>query len=203
MLKICHVTDAHPPEDGRIFRRASVSSARAGYDTYLVECGNSYDKSGVHIVGIGKPNKPGRLNRIFLFSKKAYKEALKVDADLYHLHDPELLLYALKFKRNGKHVVFDSHENYVEQIKCKPYLNPVVARFLSFCFQFYLKFFLRRIDGITYPGSDDCSNIYKGLCSRVVSTDNLPWLSELYDLYDENVNKQAYTACYIGGLDNA
>ena len=27
MKKICHVTSAHPPEDGRIFRRECVSAA--------------------------------------------------------------------------------------------------------------------------------------------------------------------------------
>ena len=61
MKKICHVTSAHPPEDGRIFRRACVSAANAGYDTYLVEQGDTYEKNGVHIVGIGKPEKSGRI----------------------------------------------------------------------------------------------------------------------------------------------
>ena len=122
MKKICHVTSAHPPEDGRIFRRACVSSAKAGYETYLVERGYSYDKNGVHIVGIGMPARKSRIYRMTAFARKAYRQSLELNADLYHLHDPELLPYALKLKKHNKAVVFDSHENYVDQIKEKPYL---------------------------------------------------------------------------------
>lgn len=201
MKTVCHVTSAHPQEDGRIFRRACVSAAKAGYETYLVEQGDSYDKQGVHIVGIGKPEKAGRLYRMTTFAKKAYEAALKVDADLYQFHDPELLPYAMKLKRMGKAVVFDSHENYVEQFKNKPYLPKLAATLLSAWFAIYSKRIYRRIDGLTYPGNDEFPSVYDGLCKRVVATDNLPWLSELYDQYDASVEREPNTACYVGGLD--
>ena len=52
-------------------------------------------------------------------AKDIYKKALEIDADIYHFHDPELLPYGLKLKKKGKSVIFDSHENYSEQIKEK------------------------------------------------------------------------------------
>ena len=203
MKKVCHVTSAHPPEDGRIFRRACISSVKAGFDTYLIEQGETYEKSGVHIKGIGVPNKSGRLYRMTIFARKAYKAAVDVDADIYHLHDPELLPYAIKLKKRGKAVVFDSHENYVEQIRNKPYLPKPVAILISKWFSLYSKKVYGMLDGLTYPGNEDYKSVFDNLSKRVVSTDNLPWLSELYDKYDPLVERVPNTACYIGGLDEA
>ena len=203
MKKICHVTSAHPPEDGRIFRRECVSAAKAGYETYLVEQGDTYDKNGVHIVGLGKPEKPGRLFRMTVFARKAYDAAKAVDADLYHFHDPELLPYALKLKKEGKAVVFDSHEDYIEQIRFKPYLPKIAALGASIWFSRYSDRIFSKIDGLVYPGNDDFPSAYAGKCKNVVSIDNVPWLNELYDKYEPDTVREPNTACYLGGLDEA
>ncbi len=203
MKKVCHVTSAHPPEDGRIFRRACISAAMAGYDTYLVERGDTYDKNGVHIIGIGKPEKTGRIYRMTTFAKKAYEKARELDADLYQLHDPELLPYAKKLKSLGKADVFDSHENYLEQFRNKPYLPKPAAVLLSKWFSSYSRKVYGMIDGLTYPGNDECKSVYDGLNKRVVATDNLPWLNELYDKFDSTIEREPNTACYVGGLDEA
>ena len=134
---ICHVTSSHPVEDGRIFRRACRTAAKAGYKTYLVQRGKSYEKDGVHIRGLGEPRKNSRLYLFLRFNKIAYKKALEVDADLYHLHDLELLPYALRLIKKNKKVVFDSHENYVEQIRIKPYLPKKIAVIVSKLFFLY------------------------------------------------------------------
>lgn len=203
MKKICHVTSAHPKEDGRIYRRACISSVQAGYDTYLVEKGETYEKNGVHIIGIGYPKKSDRLYRMTSFARQAYKAAVDVDADLYQLHDPELLPYALKLKRIGKAVVYDSHENYVEQLKNKTYLPKPICQLVSWIYDKYSRFVFSRIDGLTYPGNDGEPTPLDGLCKIVAPTDNLPWLSELYDEYDNNISKLDRSACYIGSLDES
>lgn len=110
MIKVCHMTSAHDPEDIRIFHKECVSLAKAGYDVYLVQPGDSYEKNGVHLVGLSAPAQ-GRMEHFLHSAKNAYKKALEVDADIYHLHDPELLGYGLKLKRRGKKVTFDSHEH--------------------------------------------------------------------------------------------
>ena len=83
IIKICHVTSSHPPEDGRIFRRACIAAVKAGYETHLIQKGKSYCKNGVTIHGIGIPRNNSRLYLFTVFNKKAYQEALKVDADIY------------------------------------------------------------------------------------------------------------------------
>ena len=198
MYKVCHVTSVHQPEDGRIFRRACVSLAKAGYDTYLVERGESYDKDGVHIIGIGKPEKPGRLYRMTTFTKKAFEAALKVDADLYHLHDPELLQFARQLKKKGKKVVFDSHENYVLMIKEKKYLPfpTLIAKW----FERYSNKIFSEIDGVIYPNTGEYYTNLSKICKHICVTGNYPWKHELYDYYSAEIPKEKRTACYIGTL---
>lgn len=45
MVKVCHMTSAHAPEDERIFFKEGMSLAANGYETYLVARGNSYEKT--------------------------------------------------------------------------------------------------------------------------------------------------------------
>ncbi len=195
-MKICHMTSAHPPEDGRIFLRECTSLAEAGYETYLVERGSTYDKNGVHIIGVGE-FKGSRLDRIFKFSNVIYHEALKLDADIYHLHDPELLLYAHKLKKKGKKVIFDRHEDYVAQIKCKPYLPFWVAYILSKIYKKFEDYIFNKIDAIIIPCLRNGKHDLKG---RVVTLDNYPKLTELYDFYDSTIEKYEKSVCHIGSL---
>ena len=73
-IKVCHLTSAHDKEDDRIFLKECVSLADNGYEVYLVECGDSYVKSGVNIVGAGQAP-AGRLKRMTSFSKTVFKKA--------------------------------------------------------------------------------------------------------------------------------
>lgn len=128
-MKVCHMTSAHGEEDVRIFHKECVSLARAGYDVYLVERGKSYDKDGVHILGVGEIS-GSRWKRMTGGARKVYRRALEVDADIYHFHDPELLPYGLKLKRKGKKVIFDSHENTLESILEKQWIPSPVRKII-------------------------------------------------------------------------
>lgn len=201
MIKICHITSAHGVEDGRIFCKECISLAKAGYDVYLVERGNSYDKNGVHIVGVGDiPT--NRWKRMTEGVQKVYEAALKIDADIYHLHDPELLRIALKLKKLGKKVIFDSHENYVKQTKLKSYLPLHSAKFVAFVLKYYLKYVLDRIDGVIFPCLDmDGSFPVWTNCHQKVTVDNYPLLEELYHNYDDKIDREINSLCYVGTLD--
>ncbi len=202
MIKVCHMTSAHEEEDIRIFHKECISLARAGYEVYLVERGDSYDKNGVHIVGVGKIP-ASRLKRMTQGAKTVYRAAKALDADIYHFHDPELLPYGLKLKKEGKKVVFDSHEMYTEQIREKPYLPHWLAKLISCAYESYERRVLGHIDGLVYTCLKDGIHPFAGKCRHITTIDNTPILGELYDQYDPSAQKEARSVVYVGGLSYA
>ena len=199
MIKVCHMTSVHAPEDGRIFFKECTSSANAGYETYLVERGATYDKNGVHIVGVGD-FQGNRLQRMLTLTKRVYETALKINAEIYHIHDPELLPYALKLKKKGKKVIFDSHEYYSDQIRNKPYLPKSISTIIACIYKLYENYVCKRIDAVIFPCLKNGIHPFQGKCKRVITLNNVPMLGELYDHYDPKIEKYPNSICYIGGL---
>lgn len=199
-IKICHMTSVHAPEDVRIFHKECVSLAQAGYEVYLVERGETYDKNGVHIVGVGEMPK-SRWKRMTEGTKRVYQKALALDCDIYHLHDPELLPYARKLKRKGKKVVFDSHELTKEQIRGKKYIPGWAIAAVANAYGRYEEHILRQIDGVIFP----C--LIKGQFplagKRKVLLNNVPRLSEFYYKYDSSIQKRERSLCMVGTVSKS
>lgn len=147
MKRICHMTSVHKSDDTRIFHKECVSLAKEGYEVYLVTPGESREDQGVHVIGVG--DKPiSRLRRMTETAKKVYLAALALNCDIYHLHDPELLPYALRLKRRKKVVIFDSHENILDYISEKRWIPSVVRRPIHLLATWYIRRTLPRLDAL-------------------------------------------------------
>ena len=107
-MKICHISTAHPRYDVRIFLKECVSLSKSFQEVHLIIADGLGDetKNNVIIHDIGKPQT--RKDRFLNFSKLALIKAKELKADLYHLHDPELLRIALKLQKSGAKVIYDS-----------------------------------------------------------------------------------------------
>lgn len=193
------MTSVHESYDNRIFYRECVSLANAGFDTYLVAKGESREELGVHVVGVGDAP-AGRLERMFSFSERIYQKALELDAEIYHLHDPELLSFALKLKKKGKKVIFDSHERYVELIQIKYYLPKWLRSTVAFLYDKFELFVLKRIDAAIFPCTYEGVHPLAGRCRVLETIDNFPALEDLYDNYDPAAIKEKNSICHIGSL---
>lgn len=176
MSKVCHMTSAHGPEDERIFHKECVSLARAGYEVYQVSQGKSYEKGGVHIVGVGELP-AGRLARMTSFTKKVYQAALALDADLYHFHDPELLPYGLKLKKKGKKVIFDSHEDTLQSILEKEWIPSPIRKVMRLWFKCQQEKVCKRIDAVVVVTPHQV-DFFKPLNPQTVQVSNFPMLEE-------------------------
>lgn len=197
MRKVCHMTSAHDEEDVRIFHKECVSLAENGYEVWLVERGESREKNGVHIVGVGEIPE-GRLKRMTEGARRVYETALALDCELYHLHDPELLPYGLMLKRMGKKVVFDSHEMTREQFLLKPYVNQFTGPLLTGVYGAYEDYVLKRLDGVIFPCPIEGRFPLPGKNRTYV--DNFPRLREMYERYDPDAVKEPGTVCIVGSL---
>lgn len=201
-VKVCHVTSAHPRYDTRIFHKECTSLAKAGYDVTLFVADNKAPevRNGVKIISADF-NPKSRWDRILHSSDVMFKYAMQVNAEIYHLHDPELLPIAKKLKQRGKKVIFDSHENYPAQIACKPYLPNIVRKPASFAYKTYETHIIKYCDAVIVP----CTfyggiNIFEGRCKRTVYISNAPKLDELYDCYKQENRKWDRAVCHVGSL---
>jgi len=148
-MKICHVTCVHPRHDIRIFEKECVSLAKAGYETYLVVNDSEPDEyiKGVHIISTGFIPK-GRKERFLKAADYVLKKALEIDAEVYQLHDPELLKISGKLLNYGKKVIFDAHEDAEEQIKDKTWIPAGLRGIISKVYGVYSHSVMRRVTGI-------------------------------------------------------
>ena len=196
--KICHVTSVHNSDDVRIFEKESVSLAKkAEYEVYLVAPGEPRNDKNVSVIGIGeKPS--SRVKRMISFSKNAYKEALKVDADIYHLHDPELLRYALSFKKNGKKVIFDAHEDTIGDIRRKEYIPKIFRKVITVILEKYLQYVVPRIDAIVTVTPRIVEN-YKKYTDNVYLITNYPIIDDKEPILSSK-NEDKTMLCFAGGI---
>ncbi|NWK62070.1 glycosyltransferase [Acinetobacter sp. SwsAc3] len=158
MKKICHVTSVHYRYDTRIFLKMCKSLSKR-YNTFLIVADGLGDelKDDVNFLDIGKFS--SRKDRILKSPRKIYSKALEVEADLYHIHDPELMHVALKLQKKGKKVIYDSHEDFPAQLQSKDYLNPFFALSLSIFFKYYERFIFPRLSYVVAATPKIKSNI--------------------------------------------
>ncbi len=203
MIRVCHVTSVHNSTDNRIFHKECASLAAAGYDVTLVARGESREEKGVHVLGVG--NMPaGSLERLRKGGfRKAARAAEALDADVYHIHDPELLPFLLHMKRKGKLCIFDSHEYTRFHFDARTYLGSVGKKLVPIAYTAYENHALRKIDAVIVPCTLNGENLYARWAKRSVLVDNYPRLEQFPDTWSAPTTDSENTVGYVGSLTRA
>jgi glycosyltransferase involved in cell wall biosynthesis len=154
-------------------------------------------KDGVHILDAGRL--PGRLNRMFVTTRRIFRKAVTLNADVYHLHDPELIPIGLKLKRLGKKVLFDSHEDVPKQLLGKPYLGAISKRVWPGAYSLFERYACRRFDGII-TATPFIRDKFLEINPRTLDVNNFPVIGEL----DASVpwGEKREEVCYVGGIES-
>jgi len=174
------------------------SLAANGYDVTLVVAdglGNEVN-NGVNIVDAGAGS-GGRLSRMTRAVSRVFLQAKKLNADIYHLHDPEFVFVGLRLKRLGKKVIFDSHEDVPKQLLSKPYLNITLLRILSIAFGMLERYACSRFDGII-AATPFIRDKFLAINPHTVDINNYPMIGEL-DAAVPWAGKRD-EICYVGGI---
>lgn len=150
---------------------------------------------GVRIVDVGRLG--GRIRRALLSTRRVLRAALRLDADVYQLHDPELIPAGLRLKRRGKRVVFDSHEDIPAQLLAKPYLGPLTRRVLSASFVAYQRRAFRRFDGLIAATPFIRARLER-IHPDTVDVNNYPVLQEFGSVPDWEAKRME--VCYVGSI---
>jgi len=197
MPRIAHLTSAHNRTDVRIFLKECRSLAQTGYEvTLLVADGlDGETRDGVRMESVSKAS--GRMARMAIAPLRLLRKALASKAELYHLHDPELIPIGLVLKARGAKVIFDAHEDLPKQILTKPYLPWPVRRIVSKMASLMLRAVLPWFDGLvaaTPPIRDSLLHINK----NSIDINNYPIREELNS--GARAAQPARSVCYIGGI---
>lgn len=145
-IRICILTSSHSPFDGRIFHRHAKCLAKAGYDTTIIVPHTADEVvDGVRIKAV--PKSTSRFKRLLITPFYVFKAAIREEADIYHFHDPELILFGLLLKLLGKRVVYDVHEYY----KLNYMTRRPSSSFLRYLFAYIFDFLETRVSRL-YDG---------------------------------------------------
>lgn len=194
--KICHMTSVHRPNDDRIVLKECVALLDIGYDVSIVFLGdlNEVIDGRIHYVCAGDQYQ-SRKTRFLKGIWKVYGAAKKINADLYHFHDPELIPVGVLFKLFGKKVIYDVHEDVPKQIMSKEWIKVYFRKPVALLMQFIEKIADIIFDGIIVVLPTIKNKFSKSHCEVIY---NYPLKDEMYSNVIWSDRKLVFG--YAGGL---
>lgn len=193
-VRVVHVTTAHSPTDNRIFRKECICLAEAGLDVHLVAVAD-HDRTvdGVRIVAL--PAADSRWRRMLLGPVKAWQALQRLQPDVVHVHDPELIPLALLWRwRHSGRTVYDAHEDLPKQIMGKPYLPQSLRPTVAAGARILEKAADRFLDGVVAATPSIARNYPR---SAAVLVQNFPWLRDFPTIEGAPTGRNV---AYVGGI---
>lgn len=170
--RVAHVTSVHRWDDHRILHKECRSLAAHGYDVHLVCAGSEPAQLDVDQVRITRVlRRGGRLYRMLRLAPQLLRVALREQPEILHIHDPELLVWALLMKRSSTRLVHDVHEDLPAQIMSKHWIAPALRPLVSRCAGLVERFAARRADAVVLA---EPPMLRRQLSRRVVTVQNFP-----------------------------
>ncbi|MFM7007402.1 MAG: glycosyltransferase family 4 protein [Flavobacteriales bacterium] len=195
-LRICHLTSVHHDGDIRIFHKMAKTMASEFEVHVVVPNTATRVQDGVYIHSFEAETQNRRI-RMKQTVNQVLQTALKVEADIYQLHDPELLRIVPKLKRSGAKVVFDSHEDVPKQIMDKFWIPWSLRKIIAIGYKNYENRVAKRLDGVISVTPGICARFSKSN-SKVALIRNFPLNAEFPS--PDWTKKKNKHFCYIGGL---
>lgn len=202
-VKVVHISSAHKDGDARIFHKMCVGLAANNYDVSLVIAnGISRVENGVKIVAVNSVKRT-RFGRALSTVNSVFEKALELNADIYHLHDPELLRISGRLKKHGKKVVYDAHEDLPRQILSKEYIPMFLRSTLSRAVERYENRKVKEVDAVV-AATPFIRDRFLKLNTQTIDINNYPILGELTPINDtlDNVSDRSFV-CYVGGISRS
>ncbi|MDP4739333.1 MAG: glycosyltransferase family 4 protein [Crocinitomicaceae bacterium] len=195
-LRICHLTSVHLDGDIRIFHKMAKTMAQDFEVHLVVPNTTTRQQDGVHIHSFTAETQV-RSKRMKHTVNEVLKVGLAIQADIYQLHDPELLRIAPKLQQAGAKVIFDSHEDVPKQIMDKFWIPWVFRKLISLFYKYYERRVTKKLAGIISVTPGICAR-FEQHHSKVALVRNFPLQAE-FPIPDWGLKNSTHF-CYIGGL---
>lgn len=202
MNSICHVLSGHKRFDTRIFSKQCKSLVEFGYEVCILTNDNLPNEvvDKISIVSC-LSNNTNRIQEILNAKKTFLKPALRLYADIYQLHGPELIPLGIALKRRNKIVFYDAHEDLPRQILEKEWIPKLFRKPLSLIIELYFRFTLYKFDEIITVSPHIIERL-KLISNSVNLITNYPIIDNT-TFFDLNSYKQRENIlCYSGTVYN-
>ena len=202
MIHYCYLTGLYSRYDVLIFERQGKSLVKAGYKVTYIVCDDKPNelRDGIEIISTGFLPR-NRFERFFKTYNLLLNLALKVDADIYQVSDPELVSIVLPLQRKNKKVIFNLREFYPTMLMGKHYIPKYIRSIVASLYTCFLKVNLKKYDAV-FAVTTWIVDILK--CEwnlkNVHLLTNFPIVNQEYSLsYDEYL-KRGDVLCYEGTI---
>lgn len=194
--KVCVMTSAHPPFDVRIFHKECKSLARAGYDvTLIASCDEECEIDGVHLKPL--PRWKSRRDRMTRGQFLVYRKARKINADIYHFHDPELIPVGLLLTFLGNKVIYDIHEDLPRTFSYKSYIPRFLRSLISHCVEVIENWAGARFSAL-FVANPTIANRFRERNANLSVVKNFPKVEEIEPLFPANLGEREQSLIYVG-----
>jgi glycosyltransferase involved in cell wall biosynthesis len=198
-IKVCHLTSVHYYNDTRIYYKECCTLAERGYETYFIvpEAPTQFN-SLVHFCSV-VTNRQNRLSRMTHTVWSIYSQARRLNADIYHFHDPELMPIGLLLRIQGKKVIYDVHEDVPRDILTKEWIPQYLRRLLSYIIEFLENYAAAQLSAVV-TATPHINQRFIKINKHSIDIKNYPIKAELYpDI--ANTDRDRNAICYIGGIN--
>jgi len=200
-MRVCHVCLSHPADDSRVFSRECLSLAVAGYEVHLIARSDRTGAYRDHGVTVHPwPAFTSRAQR-FLAAVRVAHQARAIGADLYHVHEPELLAPTLAAVGN-RPVVWDAHEPYQEKVFERAWIPDRLKPAVSTAWKVAERLLLRRCAAVVTV-SDMMAAHFEPLHRRVCVLHNYSRLEILLIRADPMPARRRNRCVFAGSLSRS
>lgn len=200
MLRIVHLTSAHPRYDIRIFVKQVQTLANAHpQQVVLIVADGKGDETVTGkpaVYDLGKPNS-GRAMRALLGSVRAFRFIRRRKPEIVHFHDPELIPLCLLLKLFGHKIIYDVHEDVPRQIMSKHWI-PVILRTPVALGITILEWLVGKVFDAIVPATPTIANRFP--TNKTVLVQNFPIKKELVSASPVPYQSRPHAFAYVGSI---
>lgn len=199
MYKVCIISTVHIVLDNRIFYREACSLRNAGYEVTLIAV---HDKNetlqGINILGLKRLKRSQRP----LLWMNVLKKAITTKADIYHIHDPELLFITPLLRLlTRRPIIYDIHESVADFIELKDDLPHWWRVFLAWVFRWLEPGFAYLQTGLIFA-DDRIAELFKWINHPKTTLFNFPLNSFINSASrrEQRLDSNQPIVLYLGGI---
>ncbi|OQO72229.1 glycosyltransferase [Enterococcus villorum] len=201
MKKVMMYSSVHIWKDARIFfKEAQSLSKEYQVDFYAIgspEEADEYQTENLKIHLLKKRNRRKRYkNWIFL-----WKEIKNSEAEIFHFHDPELLLLLpfLRKKRKDRIFIYDMHENFPKALVSKNWLPNRMKRILITIVRPLERRLIKKNKGLIFA-EKSYKEDYQSIFSSMPTCDIYNYPLYQPNLPDNQIGKEVIRFVYVGRI---